>query len=578
MHIFISYAKADTYNLAVQLREDLRKIPDVTVWMDETLEPGESWAAQIQEEIDAADYLIVLLSPDVNRPATPTQHRSFVLNEIDYAQQVNKTIIPVMAQKTRVPVQLAGVQYINFADDQSAGMTRLIRRIAPRAGIPMSDVPPTPPQGVEAVKPAVLPASSKSTNSQSAKVRSPFYRRPVIVGPLLALSVIVLGLFIASNLNSTAKKEVLANPSLQPIITLTPSITPTEGPTPTITNTLQIADIVKTIDANAATEQKSLNDGATIAALQTSDRVGTESLRDQTATATLWTATPTANITASIEAYRTEIAQTSTAQYFFELTDTARLWTLTPSITPSATPVPVGFPGNPVTRNTDWTPQAQTFDGYEMVLVPVGCFMMGSEIIDKVIYKIGTADTKPVNQQCFDKPFWIDHYEVTNDQFGSSGQFRHNYLPRDTVNWFQARDFCLARGAHLPTEREWEYAARGPDDLLYPWGNDDIPANVIFNKNSSFTAPVGSIPAGNSWVGASDLSGNVSEWVSSLFKPYPYSADDGREDMSNNASGQRLARGGSFDRFWGKIDAVYRQPYSPVTANYNIGFRCARDY
>src|SRR5438067_24529 len=137
MHIFISYAKVDTYDLAIQLRDELSKLPNVTVWMDEGLAAGKSFARQIEQEIDQADYVIVLLSPDVNRKEEGSQRRSFVLREIDFAQAANKSIIPIMAQMTRVPVQIAGDQYIDFTGDQAKGINRLIRKIAPLAGIPI---------------------------------------------------------------------------------------------------------------------------------------------------------------------------------------------------------------------------------------------------------------------------------------------------------------------------------------------------------------------------------------------------------------------------------------------------------
>ena len=95
MHVFISYAKKDTRELALKIRDTLIKVPNVTVWMDESLELAISWARQIEREIDRCDCMVVLLSPDVNRPENTLVKRSFVLNEIDYAQQDNnKTIIP----------------------------------------------------------------------------------------------------------------------------------------------------------------------------------------------------------------------------------------------------------------------------------------------------------------------------------------------------------------------------------------------------------------------------------------------------------------------------------------------------
>lgn len=130
-HIFISYAKRDTRKLAEALYQLLVTIPGVTTWMDMSLEADASWAYQIQQEIDRADYVIVLLSPDVNRPITESQRRSFVLNEIDYAQQDNKPILPVMAQMTKMPVQIAGIQYIDLRgspNDPTLVVERVCRR------------------------------------------------------------------------------------------------------------------------------------------------------------------------------------------------------------------------------------------------------------------------------------------------------------------------------------------------------------------------------------------------------------------------------------------------------------------
>ena len=124
-----------------------------------------------------------------------------------------------------------------------------------------------------------------------------------------------------------------------------------------------------------------------------------------------------------------------------------------------------------VSRNAEWTPHIQDFDGVEMVLVPAGCFMMGSEE--------GEDDEKPVHEVCFREPFWIDRFEVSNAQFeqfngqaARSSNWTDGNLPRETITWFEARDFCELRGGRLLTEAEWEYAARGPDGLTYPWGNN----------------------------------------------------------------------------------------------------------
>ena len=140
-HIFISYAKKDTRELAEALHKALVRISGTTAWMDRVLEPDESWAAQIMEEIDACDYFVVLLSPDVNRQVTPVQRRSFVLNEIDYVQQLeqHKPILPVMVIKTKMPIQIAGIQYIDLTDSPT-DPTRVVERVRIRFGLPMRSV------------------------------------------------------------------------------------------------------------------------------------------------------------------------------------------------------------------------------------------------------------------------------------------------------------------------------------------------------------------------------------------------------------------------------------------------------
>lgn len=113
-HIFISYAKKDTRPLAEKLYEALNAIPGLSAWMDMSLVADSSWAIQIEEEIEACDYMVVLLSPDVNRPETETQDRSFVLKEIAFAQMKRKRILPVMVQDSAIPLAIADLQYIDL--------------------------------------------------------------------------------------------------------------------------------------------------------------------------------------------------------------------------------------------------------------------------------------------------------------------------------------------------------------------------------------------------------------------------------------------------------------------------------
>jgi formylglycine-generating enzyme required for sulfatase activity len=190
------------------------------------------------------------------------------------------------------------------------------------------------------------------------------------------------------------------------------------------------------------------------------------------------------------------------------------------------------------------------------------------------------ASERPVHKVCFPKPYWIGATEITNRQYGSSSSqsaemYRGSDWPRDTVTWAQALAFCQQAGLRLPTEAEWEYAARGPDSLIYPWGNSFEPTYLV----SGVLAPanVGQLPAGRSWVGAYDLSGSMLEWTSDWYASY--SAQEQVNPQGPAQGDQRVARGGSWFSFAAfQVRAAQRYPQDPRFATSIIGFRCAGDF
>jgi formylglycine-generating enzyme required for sulfatase activity len=245
-------------------------------------------------------------------------------------------------------------------------------------------------------------------------------------------------------------------------------------------------------------------------------------------------------------------------------------------------------------RNSDWKPVLRRIGGLDMALVPAGCFTMGSSDSDLVeaqnacdlfygAYRCPhdfAVSEQPVHEVCFRRPFWVGLTEVTNKQYGSNSStdtqdmYRGPAWPRETVSWEQADRFCANRGARLPTEAEWEYAARGPDEWIYPWGNQFSLERLVSGRLSP--EDVGRLEAGASWVGAYDMSGGIEEWVFDRYGPYPAAAQvdpDGPE-----VGPHRITRGGSWFSFAAfGLRSAHREPRDPAYAASVVGFRCARD-
>lgn len=253
----------------------------------------------------------------------------------------------------------------------------------------------------------------------------------------------------------------------------------------------------------------------------------------------------------------------------------------------------------------------------EMVLIPAGTFTMGSEQTTALAecekyftgcnHKEWYLNEGPVHEVTLDA-FYMDVYEVTNAQYqvcveaGSctvpdrkSSPSRSSYFdnpqfadyPVIWVTWDQARSYCEWRGARLPTEAEWEKAARGIDERLYPWGNafedgqgnfcdvncKETWANHNFDDGYADTSPVGKFPAGSSPFGLHDMGGNVNEWVADIYEADYYAASPSSNPMGPESGSSHVIRGGSFHTPGQGLRTTAR-PLSEPSADH-IGFRCA---
>ncbi|RIK14189.1 MAG: hypothetical protein DCC51_15975, partial [Anaerolineae bacterium] len=286
-----------------------------------------------------------------------------------------------------------------------------------------------------------------------------------------------------------------------------------------------------------------------------------------------------------------------------------------PTATVTSTPAPAAQPVAGDTRIVDRAGLA-----VEQVLVPAGRFRMGTDG--------GKEEEKPIHEVSIDT-FWIDKTEVTNAQFEAFVQtmnlattaerdgYGHVYTtdswrpldgadwqhpqgpgsaadpdhPVVLVTWEEASGFCAWAGGRLPTEAEWEYAARGPESLPFPWGLERD--NSLFNScdvncpydwrdttaddGFRYTAPVGSYSGGASWVGALDMVGNVWEWVNDWYDENTYS-EELRVNPTGPESGTlRVIRGVAWVHGPGIHYSANRGRAFPNQAYNGFGFRCAGD-
>ncbi len=238
-----------------------------------------------------------------------------------------------------------------------------------------------------------------------------------------------------------------------------------------------------------------------------------------------------------------------------------------------------------------------------MVRLAGGTFIMGSDR--------GLADERPPHGVTL-TPFWIDRRPVTNAEFAAflerigdtkndrgqnlydwddgdarvhkvAGQWRadagfENH-PVIEASWYGARDFCAGHGKRLPSEAEWEFAARGSEGRTYPWGEaPPNPSRARYGVGYGQTVPAGSLAAGATPDGVLDLAGNVHQWTASVAASYPYRADDGREDPDRFAD--RVTRGGAADTRAETLRSTWRGASvsrGSRGGHHNIGFRCAKD-
>ncbi|HLF86292.1 MAG TPA: formylglycine-generating enzyme family protein [Nitrospiria bacterium] len=252
-------------------------------------------------------------------------------------------------------------------------------------------------------------------------------------------------------------------------------------------------------------------------------------------------------------------------------------------------------------ENTEQKGSAGGLDAKEdMILIPAGEFIMGSDTVEikeeplRPLEPLFKAE-KPRHKVLL-KAFYIDKYETTNLKYkkfvdttkrkppatwkdGMYSGGRDNN-PVTMVAWQDADEYCRWAGKRLPTEAEWEKAARGGDERQFPWGNefDGSRANTEESKLDD-TVPVGGYESGKSPYGVYDMVGNVWEWTADWYRPYP----GNKEENEFFGDAFKVARGGAHGTSGGHyiIQQLYRTSFRfffyPDKSYTDVGFRCAKD-
>jgi formylglycine-generating enzyme required for sulfatase activity len=525
---FLSYSRVNK-DFAIKLAKEL-KAEGLPVWLDQLdIPPGSRWDVEVEKALVECDIFMVIITQ-----ASSTSEN--VLDEIGYAIDNGKRMLPVLLEKSNIPLRLRRFQYVDFTDknfdDGVQSAKELLRNLIAQPTIPRMKIPDELREQ----------PSKEEAEPLVAQTYEPAEKVPV--APIAPLR------------QEQAEKAKAKEQITQDKILAVPV------PAPSSSRSKQIGIF-----------------GIAILAIAI---VGFLTTRFLSGGSRVNTPGPTRDLSASLatEPAVPVISNTSTP--------TAEAPTATESPTPTEEEAPTETPTESVTA----TPSFEIVDdkGAGMVLVPEGEFQMGSGR--------GLADEQPVHTVYLDA-FYIDKYEVTNQLYkacvddGSCEPPRQTYFfvespnriyygnpqydnyPVIYVDWNMAKAYCEWRDARLLTEAEWEKAARGTEGNTYPWGRDLDCQKANYQNCVNRTSEVGIYEDGKSPYGVYDMTGNVWEWVADWYSQNYY-ATSPRNNPTGPIVGQsRVLRGGSWPRF--DVTAYHRSNFGAEYNTFDIGFRCARD-
>lgn len=228
----------------------------------------------------------------------------------------------------------------------------------------------------------------------------------------------------------------------------------------------------------------------------------------------------------------------------------------------------------------------------KMQSIPAGDFIMGSNS-----HKLLRKNESPEHKVYLEK-FYLDTYEVSNQEYekcvkekkcteseySDNKHYNGPTMPVVGISWFDANKYCEFVGKRLPTEAEWEKAARGENRNIYTWGNElnlyreECYTNIYGKKDKcKYSAAVGSFPNDKSYYNLYDLNGNVREWVNDFYDKNYFKKDNKANPKGPTDSKHKVIKGASFKDTTNNLALSIRYKLKPEKKKNNVGFRCAKD-
>ena len=577
---FVSYVREDS-KFALRLASDLRAV-GVNLWLDQLdILGGDRWDRAIESALNSCPCMIAIMSPE-------SLASTNVMDEVSFALEEGKLVVPVLLRSCKVPFRLRRLQYVDFSNEYDSGFAQLLRALGVEAAPDMGESLESGAQIAPELREHSAVENPDLLESTDAPIRPrkrfwPLSGMPRSVPLLLSIGLLVFFLsqqFLKQQQLNRDQLNVAKRQILEPV------------------------DIDN--DSGDLIREKMATALETLAALGTEHRLSgseiAEILKEAPAPWRVFEFGP-AGIPDEVRPRRVlEAVRNAHPFLVAQIKDTLELIEFAPD--------PVGGPGRDrdrmaelgaalwsldrfAIRDSATTSEAQQLRAglvqslrEEFGIPPVedeahwipfsgATFRMGSTQSDNL-------DEIPVHDVAVSN-FEISRHEATNEEMGRflpAWKSKPPTEPAVGMTWFEAYVFAIWRGVRLPSESEWEYVARNGKEYEYPWGDGDPDCTrATLQGCKSAPTPVCSKPKGNTERGVCDMAGNVWEWVADWYDDYPGSEQQdalGPSGPSMELDG-RVARGGSFKGTAETVRAAKRHSWPPTAYNQQTGVRLARD-